>query len=136
LDQVLHVFGVMIEQNRRDVELARVFVKEMAFVSGDRQGVNEVMTGFYKRMTTLIERAQEHGEITHEVSPVVLAHNLFALCFSRLLVWLGWGAASPEASQPSLRQMIETQLLGLRKTTKAIPLRRGRTPQTQKQRAF
>ncbi|MEW6300663.1 MAG: TetR/AcrR family transcriptional regulator [Thermodesulfobacteriota bacterium] len=134
LDQVMHVFGVMIEQNRRDMELARVFVKEMAFVTGDRQGINEVVGGFFKQMTALIERAQQRGEITGEVSASVLARNLFALYFSRLLNWLGWGAPSPEASKPSLRQMIETQLLGLRKTTKTRLRRRGRTAPTRKQR--
>jgi AcrR family transcriptional regulator len=135
VEQVMHVFGVMIEQNRRDIELARVFVKEMAFVTGDRQGIREVMSGFYKSMETLIEQAQARGEITGEVTASVLARNLFALYFSRLLNWLGWGAAPPETSHPSLRQMIETQLLGLRKTPTTMPRRRGRTPQTQKQRS-
>lgn len=122
----------MIEQNRSDVELARVFVKETAFVPGDRQGINEVMTGFYQRMAALIERAQARGEVTGEVTASVLARNLFALYFLRLVIWLGWKAASPEASKPSLRQMVETQLFGLRSVPKAAPSRREKTRQTQK----
>jgi AcrR family transcriptional regulator len=132
VDQVMHVFGVMIEQNRHDVELARVFVKEMAFVTGDRQGINEVMGGFYKRMTALIDDAQERGEMTSELSPTVLAHNLFALYFSRLLSWLGWGAAAPEANKPSLRQMVETQLFGLCGGPMTAPSRRAKTRHTQR----
>jgi AcrR family transcriptional regulator len=132
LDQVMHVFGVMIEQNRRDTEFARVFVKEMAFVTGDRQRIHEVMAGFYKSMGTLIELAQQRGEITGEVSASVLARNLFALYFLRLLNWLGWGAAPPETSYPSLRQMVETQLFGLRTAVKTAPSRRRKTRQPER----
>jgi AcrR family transcriptional regulator len=132
VEQVMYVFGVMIEQNRSDMELARVFVKEMAFVLGDRQRIHEVMTGFYESMSMLIERAQARGEITKEISASVLAHNLFALYFLRLLNWLGWGALPPETSHPSLRQMVETQLLGLRAAVKAAPNRRGKTQQPKK----
>ncbi len=134
LDQVMYVFGVMIEQNRRDMELARVFVKEMAFVTGDRQRIHEVMIGFYESMGTLIERAQQRGEISGEVTASVLARNLFALYFLCLLNWLGWGAAPPETSHPSLRQMVETQLLGLRPASKAAPSRH-RKPQRTKRRS-
>jgi len=98
VDQVLHVFGVMIEQNRSDVKLAR-------------------------------------GEVTGEVTASVLARNLFALYFLRLVIWLGWKAAAPEASKPSLRQMVETRLFGLRSVPKAAPSRRGKTRQTQKRSA-
>jgi AcrR family transcriptional regulator len=132
VEQVMHVFGVMIEQNRRDTELARMFVKEMAFVTGDRQRIHEVMTSFYRSMESLITRAQERGEITGTVSAAVLCRNLVALYFWRLLNWLGWGAAPPEASHPSLRQMVETQLLGLRPARKAASHRRRKTRQTQK----
>jgi hypothetical protein len=125
----------MIEQNRRDVELARVFVKETAFVTGDRQGITNVMTGFYQWMTALIESALARGEVTGEVTASVLARNLFALYLLRLVVWLGWGAAPPEAGNPSLRQMVETQIFGLCNATKAAPCRRGKTRQTQKRSA-
>lgn len=127
LDQVMHVFGVMIEQNRHDKELTRVFVKEMAFVTGDRKRIDEVMGGFFEQMTALIKRAQARGEITDEVSTLVLARNLFALYFLRLLKWLGGGAAPPETSYPSLHQMVETQLLGLHTAIKAAPSRRRKT---------
>ncbi len=90
------------------------------------------MIGFYESMGTLIERAQQRGEISDEVTASVLARNLFALYFLRLLNWLGWGAAPPETSHPSLRQMVETQLLGLRPASKAAPSQRRKPQQTKR----
>ena len=45
IDQLVHVFEVMLRQNLRDVGLARIFVKELAFVSGERHGIDLVMDG-------------------------------------------------------------------------------------------
>ena len=64
-------------------------------------------------MSVLIERAQARGEIRAAVDPALLAYNLFALHFSFLVVWLGTGLRTPDPSKPSMRQMLELQLLGL-----------------------
>src|SRR5260221_13200472 len=81
LEQAMHVFTVMLEHLERDVELARVFTKEVAFLIDDRHRVDEVMAGYFQQMIVLIERAQELGEIRADISPEVLANNLFALYF-------------------------------------------------------
>lgn len=114
LDQVLHVFGVMIEHNRLNRELARVFTREIPFAGDARHGVKEVMAGFYRDMSALVARAQEAGEIRKDLSPRKIAHNLFALYFNFLLRWLGGDRRSPEALEPGLREMLELQVLGLR----------------------
>jgi AcrR family transcriptional regulator len=113
LDQLVHVFDVMLRQNLRDVGLARIFVKELAFVSGERHGIDLVMTGLFEKLSTLIESAKECGEVAKEVDSALLGYNLFALYFVFLMLWLGSGAQSPEERRPSLRQMLELQLRGV-----------------------
>jgi AcrR family transcriptional regulator len=111
LEQVMHVFGVMLDQNRRNLDLGRTFAKEVPFVGGDRHAIAEVMSGFYDRMSMLIEQAQARGEVPRQVAPRGLAHNLFALYFFMLLGWLGGSlAGAPEAT---LRAMLEVQFFGL-----------------------
>jgi AcrR family transcriptional regulator len=113
LDQAMHVFNAMLKQNQRELELARIFVKELAFVKGDHHGIDAVMEAFFSHMSLLIVQAQGRGEIRASVDPALLAYNLFALHFSFLVVWLGTGLRTPDPAKPSMRQMLELQLLGL-----------------------
>src|ERR1700721_422417 len=112
IDQAMHVFNAMLKQNQRELELARIFVRELAFVKGDHHGIDVVMEAFFSRMSVLIEQAQRRGEIRASVDPALLAYNMFALHFSFLVVWLGSGLRTPDPSKPSMRQMLETQPLG------------------------
>ena len=82
-------------------------------MKGDHHGIDVVMEAFFSRMSVLIKQAQERGEIEASVDPALLAYNLFALHFSFLVVWLGSGLRTPDPSKPSMRQMLELQLLGL-----------------------
>ena len=104
---------MMLRQNLRDVGLARIFVKELAFVSGERHGIDLVMKGLFEKLGTLIERAKNNGEVAKEIDSALLGYNLFALYFVFLMLWLGSGAQSPEERRPSLRQMLELQLRGV-----------------------
>jgi hypothetical protein len=110
----MHVFTVMLEHLERDVELARVFTKEVAFLTDDRHRVDEVTAGFFKQMIVLIERAQELGELRKDLSPALLAYNLFALYFAFQLLWLRSGEPSSKNASPSLREILELHLMGLR----------------------
>jgi AcrR family transcriptional regulator len=113
INQAMHVFNAMMKQDRRDLELARVFVKELGFVKGDHHDIDAVTESFFRRMSLLIERAQQRGEIRGWVDPALLAYNMFALHFSFLVVWLGSGRTTPDPAKPSMRQMLELQLAGL-----------------------
>jgi TetR/AcrR family transcriptional regulator, cholesterol catabolism regulator len=113
LDQAMHVFNAMLKQDQREFELARIFVRELAFVKGDHHGIDAVTQTFFSRMSVLIERAQRRVEIKASVDPALLAYNMFALHFSFLVVWLGTGLRTPDPSKPSMRQMLEMQLVGL-----------------------
>lgn len=112
LGRVMHVFRAMMEGNLRELDLARVFVKEAPFVRSERREIGAVMTSFYRKMSALLEEAQARGEIKKSVDPRVLARNLFALYFFALVSWLGSGEASPHAAASSLREMVEFELGG------------------------
>ena len=127
LEQVLHVFGVMIAHNAENVDLARVFTREIPFAeAATRRGVREVMAEFHDDMGRLIERAQLAREVRADVSPAALSHNLFALYFNFLLRWLGGERRAPDTLEPGLRAMIELQLRGVRPamSRRAPPRRR------------
>ncbi len=113
LDQVMHVFGVMVAHTRLNLDLWRVFAREIPFASEDpRRGVKEVMDGFFRHMESLIHAACRRGEL-RLVNSGLLAHNLFALYFGFLLSWVGSSAKSPELITPGLRESLELQLVGL-----------------------
>src|SRR6185369_12966561 len=58
LEQLLHVFDAVSAYHEQNVELARIFVKELQFVEGRlRQEVNALLADWYERMAKLIERA-------------------------------------------------------------------------------
>jgi AcrR family transcriptional regulator len=123
LDQTVHVLDAMQRQNQRELELARIFARELAFVKGDHHGIDVVTEDFFRRMSVLIEQAQERGELKGSFDPYLLAYNIFALHFSFLIVWLGSRLPRPDPAKPSMREMLELQLAGLRETPTA-PRRR------------
>ena len=127
IDQIMHVFETMLRQNERDLGLARVFVKELAFVRGERHGIDLVMEGLFDKLGGLIERAKNRGEIAPEVDSPLLSHNLFALYFVFLMLWLGEDTPAVPRRRPSLRETLELQISGVlnsalkrRPTTKPI----------------
>lgn len=119
IDQAMHVLDAMHRQNQHEMELARIFAKELAFVKGDHHGIDAVTDGFFARMGKLIEGAQQRGELKPTIDPYLLAYNIFALHFSFLIVWLGSRLPRPDPAKPSMRQMLELQLVGLLETPAA-----------------
>ena len=112
IDQLVHIFDIMLHQNLRDLELARIFVKELAFVRGERHGIDVVMDKLFRKLDVLIERATDRGELARDIDAALLGHNLFALYFVFLMLWLGSGAHAPQQRHPTLRAMLELQLSG------------------------
>jgi AcrR family transcriptional regulator len=114
IDQAMHIFGAMISHSRRNIDLARVFVRELTCTPDDAVcGVSEVMDRYYSQMKALIEAAQRRGEIRSDVRPDLLALNLFSLYVCFLQRWLSGSSPSPEFPSPGLREVLETQFLGL-----------------------
>ena len=114
LDSLLRIFNALIDHHERNLGLARVFVKEMAFVDDARHGRAAFMSDLYKRMAAMVDRAKERGELRSDVPSHRLAKNLFAIYFSILQEWLGTAGLDPEDRDRSLRAALELQLAGLR----------------------
>lgn len=127
LDQAMHVLDAIQRQNQRELELARIFARELAFVKGDHHGIDAVTDDFFSRMSVLIEQAQRRGELQRSLDPYLLAYNIFALHFSFLIVWLGSRLPRPDPTKPSLREMLELQLAGLLETRAAPRVRAARS---------
>lgn len=128
LDQAMHVLDAMQRQNQRELELARIFARELAFVRGDHHGIDVVTEDFFRRMSVLIEQARERGELKGSFDPHLLAYNIFALHFSFMIVWLGSRLPRPDPAKPSMREMLKLQLVGLLETPAAprrCPAKRG-----------
>ncbi len=125
LDQILHVLGAIVTHHERNVALARVFVKELPFVDDTRHGVAAFMANLFAHMTELIARAQAGGELTPEPPPALLARNLFALFFGNLQRWLGHERVDAAERDRWIRDALELQLGGYRRTTARRGLRRA-----------
>src|SRR5271163_2284796 len=89
LEQFLHIFGAIVEHHRKNPELARVFVKEIRFIDDRRHEIGEFMKSLFAGLTRLIEQSKTCGEIRPDVASALLAHNLFAIFFHHLQLWLG-----------------------------------------------
>jgi AcrR family transcriptional regulator len=114
LDQVMHVFDAMVAHHAAEPALARVFVKELPYVQGAREGVADFMRRLYTRLEARIEAAKERGEIAPEAPSALLAQNLFGLFYQHLQMWLGGTMTPLERSDPRLRAALELQLQGVR----------------------
>jgi len=114
IDALLGIFDALIGHHERNIELARVFVRELPFVDDARHGRAAFMSDLFRRMAALIERAQERGELRPGIPSLRLAKNLFALYFAILLEWLGAAAITPGERDRALRSALELHLSGLR----------------------
>ena len=114
IDALLRIFDALIAHHERNIELARVFVRELPFVDDARHGRAAFMSDLFRRMAALIERAQERGELRPGIPSLRLAKNLFALYLGILLEWLGSAGITPGERDRALRSALELHLSGLR----------------------
>jgi len=121
LDQVTHVLGSIVAHHQDNPALARVFVKETPFIDGRRYGLAGFMAKLLAGMEHLIERAKERGELERGVPAATLARNLFGLFFQQLQIWLGAPNPRPRFDYGRLRESLELQLCGLRRTGRRGP---------------
>ncbi|MGZ3475543.1 MAG: TetR/AcrR family transcriptional regulator [Polyangiales bacterium] len=113
LEQMLHLFERFFRVYQEAPGVARAFVRELPGADGpNAQKVNQLTMALLHHVAGLIQRAQAHGELDPEASPLLLAQNAFALYFMALLSWLS-GFTTLEGALPMLRASLELQLRGL-----------------------
>ncbi|MGH8013794.1 MAG: TetR/AcrR family transcriptional regulator [Candidatus Binataceae bacterium] len=128
LEQILHIFFALVRYHDPDRELGRVFVKELLFVERKlNQRVAAFFDGIYQRMTAIIARAQERGELSREVPARPLARNLFALYLFTLKKWLA-GDYPRQDCERWLRESLGLHLCCVApiKDPRVSPVRRAR----------
>jgi TetR/AcrR family transcriptional regulator, cholesterol catabolism regulator len=79
VDQLMDTFRHVTDYHEQEPELARIYFKELMFVSpGMRGGVSDFMRHFFVELTGLFDRAKERGQLHPDVPSSILAHNLWA----------------------------------------------------------
>lgn len=115
VDQLMHLFRGLFAMYSEHPDVARAFVKAMPGARGPNgERLNALTFAFLHRIGTLVQSAQERGEIARDVEPLAVAQNVFALYFMALLGWLSGFATLETALEPLLRNALELQFRGLR----------------------
>lgn len=114
VDQSLAIFGAIFRLYERDEALARVFVKELLFLSPDRQAAMFAMTlVFFDRLGVLVEGAQAAGHVEASLAPRAVAYQLFGTYWFALVSWLSTDFVSRDARDQQLRAQLELLMVGL-----------------------
>lgn len=90
VDRIMAVFERMVDYHERDVDLARILLRELVIpVDGARQAdIEELVSVIFAGLEKLIRSGQRHGQISQELDPVLAAQSCFALYYFGLLGWL------------------------------------------------
>jgi len=114
LDQLMHLFAGFFRVYEEAPDVARAFIKELPGADGpNAQLMNQLTFALITHVAGLVSRAQQGGQITADVPPVLLAQNIFALYYFALMAWLGRATTLEGALDPLLRSSLALQLRGL-----------------------
>jgi AcrR family transcriptional regulator len=114
IDQLMSVFEAYFDYYARDPGLARVFVKEMGFVSDrDRSAHNSLALELITGLAGLIAEAQERGEVERSVTSLAAAYQIFGMYFAALIGWLGGSIPVRENQLAMLRSGLVMLYRGL-----------------------
>ena len=117
VDQLMHVFSMMIAYHDRDAELARIILKEIMFPSSPerREDVPTLMRVVYGGIADLVAAGQKAGGLRADADPRLAAENLFATYYLGLINWLG-GYVSKAEFIDRLRAKLVVVVDGLART--------------------
>lgn len=89
VDACMRVFDAVYDFYAQDLNLSRAFVKEMMFVSRERQERMVSLTMRYiMRLGQLVEDAKARGEVRGDVPAPLAGHQLFGQFYWGLVNWL------------------------------------------------
>ena len=119
LAQLMSAFGHATAYHEKEPELARIYFKELMFVSpAMRAGVTDFMRRHLAKLGGLLDRAKANGLLDPEVPSAVLAHNLWAQYFL-LMQRRHSGTVDPATMLHLLERGYEVALWGM--TSSARP---------------
>lgn len=123
IDQLMHVFGMMIAYHAKDVELARALLKEVTILTTPerRHDIRVLMRAIYGGIADLVATAQKAGTFRADADPRFAAENLFAIYYLNLLGWLG-GQTPKQKFMRDLHVKLAIAIEGLAASAAAKPV--------------
>jgi len=111
LDQLIELFGAMLEYHARDTALARILLKEAMFPEADGRhtDISELLSVIYAGIAEMVTRARASGRCAQGADASRVAENLFANYYMDLLGWLA-GLTTREQFPRRLRQHLAITL--------------------------
>lgn len=114
LDQLVHVFGLLLRTYGEAPDLASAFVRALGTASGPNGRRMAALTySFLHQLGGLVHAAKARGEVAQDIDVLAAAQNLFALYFAAIMSWLGGYGTLEDAIQKQLRTSLALQLRGL-----------------------
>lgn len=110
-DQLRHLFTRLLQVYDQAPQIGRQFVKELPGADGpNAQRVNDLTARFLHQLASVIQAAQQRGEVRPDVAPLLAAQSVFAHYFMALFIWLNGvtdlSGARDEFLQPSLELLM------------------------------
>jgi AcrR family transcriptional regulator len=113
-EQLMHIFRRLFAMYGESEGVSRMFVKELPGAAGpNADRVNGLTLTFFQRVATLVERAQQRGEVKKSAFPLLAAQTFFAVYYMSLMTWLGGFNTLETALDPGLRLSLELIMTGL-----------------------
>jgi hypothetical protein len=108
------VFGVMVAHHARDVDLARVLIKEISIPASSQTHpyIRSLMREVYGGLARILKAQQARGLVKPAVDPQSAAEALFGSYFLGLIDWLS-GTTRRPLMMARLRLRLATVIEGL-----------------------
>ncbi len=117
LENLLTAFTKLLEFHARDSRLAITYLKEVLSHHASQEW-SEVLNRFLEHLTSLVQQAQDRGEVGRRVNALQAARNFFALYYAALTGMLLGSLTADMTVQHFLKPALELQLNGLHSTRK------------------
>ena len=113
-EQLMHIFRRLFAMYAESEGVSRMFVKELPGADGpNAERVNGLTLTFFQRVATLVERAQQRGEVRKSAFPLLAAQTCFAVYYMSLMTWLTGFNSLETAFDPLLRSTLDLIMEGL-----------------------
>lgn len=113
-EQLMHIFRHLFTMYADSEGVSRLFVKELPGADGpNAERVNGLTLAFFQRIATLVERAQQRGEVRKSAFPLLAAQTFFAVYYMSLMTWLSGFNTLETALDPVLKSSLELLMTGL-----------------------
>ena len=115
IDQLMHVFNMMIVYHAQDVDLAKALIREITVPpekSSRQDDLQVLMKVIYSGFADLIIAGQKAGKLRLDIDPLLVAESLFAIYYIGLVGWLG-GLVTKAQFIKRLRPRLELAIEGI-----------------------